>query len=276
MPMDAAEVGFVAEDVFPLDLTAGEILVDQVALYAAVWPSVYDLDEQVRSLLELVGLDPVILNNRPDELSRGMQRRLAIALALAKDPAALVLEDVARDFDPQQARSVVHACCLLSSRGLTIVMGFPALSDADSVVRPRGRGRSPRAALVRLSARGRGLVRTAVGHPRAAGSHGDRFPPRGQRRVGCGHGVSRQRRIRAAGRRTVTSRWRAVRGASQSACRIACLSRARTSVRPADARPTRVPAGALPRGCRGLGCRGILHRLSRLVVALAGRAGNAV
>ena len=231
----------------------------------------------MRSLLEPVGLDPVILNNRPDELSRGMQRRLAIALALAKDPAALVLEDVARDLDPQQARFVVHACRLLSSRGLTIVMGFPALSDAefqlfDRVVVVGRRGLlwsgSPHEAVAwfeRQSGTRVPLARTAIDFLHEAS---------GESAAGTAFldSAEYERQVaeplRRAGEQSAAPRSR------PAVSRVFRVLAAGSS--PADARPTRVPAGALPRGCRGLGCRGILHRLSRLVVALAGRAGNAV
>jgi ABC-type multidrug transport system ATPase subunit len=131
-PVDPTRVGFVSDDAFRPDLTVDELMRGQLQMHAAEPLSADAIDARLRAVLESVELSPdLVSRHQPDELSRSMRRRLSIAMELATEPEVLLIENVTADLDPRQARSIVLLCRTLSSRGLTVVMLMPALSDAE-------------------------------------------------------------------------------------------------------------------------------------------------
>jgi tungstate transport system ATP-binding protein len=94
-------------------------------------------------LLTLVGLDG--LGQRPARrLSGGEQQRLALARALARDPAVLFLDEPAASLDPYATKAIEDIIRAVSARGVKVVMSTHDLGQAkriagDIVLLHRGR-----------------------------------------------------------------------------------------------------------------------------------------
>jgi tungstate transport system ATP-binding protein len=102
--------------------------------------------EQVRrteELLDLVGLGH--LADRPArKLSGGEQQRLALARALARDPAVLLLDEPTASLDPTATKAVEDIIRAVSDRNIKVVMATHDLGAArrlggDIVMLHRGR-----------------------------------------------------------------------------------------------------------------------------------------
>src|SRR5262245_14808160 len=80
-------------------------------------------------LLTLVGLDK--LGSRPAKrLSGGEQQRLALARALARDPAGLFLDEPTASLDPYATKAIEDIVRAVSARGVKIVMSTHDLGQA--------------------------------------------------------------------------------------------------------------------------------------------------
>ncbi len=78
--------------------------------------------ERANALLRIVGLESKG-HKRPDELSGGEQQRVAIALALANDPALILADEPTGNLDSRNAESIVKLLVSLASEhGKTVVM----------------------------------------------------------------------------------------------------------------------------------------------------------
>ena len=94
-------------------------------------------------LLTLVGLDG--LARRPARrLSGGEQQRLALARALARDPAILFLDEPTASLDPHATKAIEDIIRAVSARGVKVVMSTHDLGQAkrlagDIVLLHRGR-----------------------------------------------------------------------------------------------------------------------------------------
>ncbi len=99
--------------------------------------------ERAAELLALVGLDK--LGQRPARrLSGGEQQRLALARALARDPAILFLDEPTASLDPHATKTIEDIIRAVSARGVKVVMSTHDLGQAkrlagDIVLLHRGR-----------------------------------------------------------------------------------------------------------------------------------------
>ena len=80
-------------------------------------------------LLALVGLDG--LGHRPARrLSGGEQQRLALARALARDPAVLFLDEPTASLDPAATKAIEDIVRTVAARGVKVVMATHDLGEA--------------------------------------------------------------------------------------------------------------------------------------------------
>jgi len=135
VPADAEVPGFVFQDprLLPWETALGNLL--------AVKPDL--ADDEGRQLLVNVGLDAAE-NLRPGELSGGMQRRVALARALAVSSRLLLLDEPFVSIDRKLARELQALVASVVDRlGLTVLLvthdPYDAAVLADRVITLRGR-----------------------------------------------------------------------------------------------------------------------------------------
>jgi tungstate transport system ATP-binding protein len=112
------------------------------ALAASGWAR-RERESRVASLLDLVGLTS--LADRPARrLSGGEQQRLALARALAKDPAVLFLDEPTASLDPAATKAIEDLVRTITARNIKVIMSTHNLGQArrlagDVIVMHRGR-----------------------------------------------------------------------------------------------------------------------------------------
>jgi tungstate transport system ATP-binding protein len=88
-----------------------------------------DHDKRIAELLDLVGLTG--LGQRPARrLSGGEQQRLALARALASDPAVLFLDEPTASLDPAATKAIEDVIRAVAARGIKVVMATHDLGEA--------------------------------------------------------------------------------------------------------------------------------------------------
>jgi tungstate transport system ATP-binding protein len=100
-------------------------------------------DRRIAELLALVGLEGVA-DTPARRLSGGEQQRLALARALARDPAVLFLDEPTASLDPAATKAVEEVIRAVAERGIKVVMSTHDLGEArrlagDVVMLHRGR-----------------------------------------------------------------------------------------------------------------------------------------
>lgn len=89
-------------------------------------------DREIDAVLELVGL-PGEARKRVGSMSKGMQQRLGLALALLPDPDVLFLDEPTSALDPIGRRDIRSIIQELRARGKTVFLNSHLLSEVEMV-----------------------------------------------------------------------------------------------------------------------------------------------
>lgn len=129
-PAIRARLGVVPqEDTLDLELTVRENLL----VYARYFNiSRRDARAKTEELLDFVQLTERG-NDRVEDLSGGMKRRLTIARALVNDPSMMLLDEPTTGLDPQARHVVWDRLYRLKQRGVTLVLTTHYMDEAEQL-----------------------------------------------------------------------------------------------------------------------------------------------
>ena len=122
------EIGLVPQDlaIYP-DLTAKENLIFFGKLYEM---SGNDLKNRVAEVLEIIGLTDRA-DDRTDEFSGGMKRRLNIGIGLLHKPRLLLLDEPTVGVDPQSRNAILESVEHLSDEGMAVLYTTHYMEEAE-------------------------------------------------------------------------------------------------------------------------------------------------
>jgi ABC-2 type transport system ATP-binding protein len=93
-----------------------------------------EIKEQVHIILERLDIPPKNINRPMEEMSRGMQQKVAIARALLSTPKLLLLDEPTTGLDPRSKREVqIFIRELRDSHNTTIVLTTHDMVEADKL-----------------------------------------------------------------------------------------------------------------------------------------------
>jgi peptide/nickel transport system ATP-binding protein len=95
-------------------ITVGEQIIDTLEAHDA--PTPRGARERARELLDMVGISPDCIDNYAHQLSGGMRQRVNIALALALDPAMIILDEPTTALDVIVEKEILKEISRLHSR----------------------------------------------------------------------------------------------------------------------------------------------------------------
>ncbi len=124
-------IGMVFQDGALFDsLTVGENVGYYLLEYSKV--SLGEIERRVKEMLGFVGLDDEIMDRLPDELSGGMQRRVAIGRAfLSTDPKIMLYDEPTNGLDPRMTRNVTNLINrLVDVKHVTSIVVTHQIADA--------------------------------------------------------------------------------------------------------------------------------------------------
>lgn len=123
-----AEIGYVPQDIaiYP-DLTARENLRFFGKLYGI--PKA-DLETRIHEVLEVIGLSDRG-DDRTEDYSGGMKRRLNIGIGLLHEPSLLILDEPTVGVDPQSRNSILESVELLGRSGTAVLYTTHYMEEAE-------------------------------------------------------------------------------------------------------------------------------------------------
>lgn len=122
------QIGYVPQDIaiYP-DLTARENLRFFGRLYGIPKKK---LEERVGEILEVIGLSDRG-DDRTDEYSGGMKRRLNIGIGLLHEPSLLILDEPTVGVDPQSRNAILESVELLGRTGTAVLYTTHYMEEAE-------------------------------------------------------------------------------------------------------------------------------------------------
>jgi len=123
-----AQIGVVSETTNPyLEMSAWDNLMFAGSLHGIPKK---EREERAKNLLKLFGIYKR-RNERVEKFSRGLRKRVAIAMALIHDPPLLFLDEPTSGLDVQSARMIRELLRRLNERGMTIFLTTHYIEEAD-------------------------------------------------------------------------------------------------------------------------------------------------
>jgi ABC-2 type transport system ATP-binding protein len=123
-----AEIGYVPQDIaiYP-DLTARENLRFFGKLYSIPKE---DLEPRIDEVLSVIGLSDRA-DDRTDEYSGGMKRRLNIGIGLLHEPRLLILDEPTVGVDPQSRNAILESVERLGQSGTAVLYTTHYMEEAE-------------------------------------------------------------------------------------------------------------------------------------------------
>ncbi len=123
------KLGFLPED---SPLYEGMTAVDYLMFFAQIYGvKREEASKRIEDLLTALRLDAA--ERKIGEMSKGMQRKVAIARALINDPEFLILDEMTSGLDPLTSKYLVDFVAGLKSQGKTIVFSAHNLYQVESL-----------------------------------------------------------------------------------------------------------------------------------------------
>ncbi len=120
-------IGYVPQEIalYP-DLTARENL----RFFARLYGLSDRMDERVDEVLDVVGLTDRA-DDKAEEYSGGMQRRLNIGIGMLHEPDLLILDEPTVGVDPQSRNAILDSVAALGSLGMAVLYTTHYMEEAE-------------------------------------------------------------------------------------------------------------------------------------------------